>query len=40
MAWTDDVGSWDSEKELINVSKDTTNSGLEELDDEKYKKFI
>lgn len=40
MAWTDDVDSWDSEKELINVSKDTTNSGLEELDDEKYKKFI
>jgi len=30
----------DEEEELINVKKDTTDSGVEELDDKKYSKFV
>ena len=32
--------TWSKEDELINVSKDTTDSGLEEFEDEKYRKFV
>lgn len=39
MSWDSDI-NWSSEKELINVSKDTDNSGLESLDNPKYKKFV
>jgi hypothetical protein len=39
MAW-DSKTDWSSKDELINVKKDTDNSGLEELEDSKYKKFI
>lgn len=31
---------WNSEEELINVDKDTDNSGVEDLVDFKYKKFV
>lgn len=39
MAW-DSNTSWNAEKDLINVSKDTTDSGLEILENPKYKKFV
>lgn len=31
---------WNAEKDLINVSKDTADSGLEILENPKYKKFV
>lgn len=31
---------WNTTDDLINVEKDTHDSGLEELEDEKYKKFV
>lgn len=39
MAW-DSNTNWSGEKDLISVSKDTNDSGLEVLEDEKYKKFV
>lgn len=39
MTW-DSETSWSKEQELINVKKDTNDSGLESLEDSKYKKFI
>jgi hypothetical protein len=34
------VFSWSSKEELINVKKDTEDSGVEDLHDAKYKKFV
>lgn len=39
MAW-DSKTTWNKEQELINVKKDINDSGLENLEDSKYKKFI
>lgn len=39
MAW-DDKTPWDTEKELINIEKDSTDSGVEDLDDPKYASFV
>lgn len=39
MSW-DSATDWSNEKDLINVEKDTTDSGVELLEDEKYKVFI
>jgi hypothetical protein len=39
MAW-DSKTDWSAKEELINVKKDTDSSGLEDLEDSKYKKFI
>jgi hypothetical protein len=39
MGW-DSETSWSHENELINVKKDANDSGLESLEDSKYKKFI
>lgn len=36
----DSKTTWDAKDELINVEKDTDNSGIEDLNDSKYKKFI
>jgi len=40
MAWEDDIEDWNYETELINVRKDTMDSGLEDFENEKYKKYI
>lgn len=40
MSWNDDIEGWTNESDLINVSKDTMDSGLEELENEKYKKYV
>jgi len=34
------TSTWGDDEELINVKKDTEVSGLEELEDRKYRKFI
>jgi hypothetical protein len=39
MAW-DSSTYWDNKDSLINIKKDTEDSGLELFEDEKYKKFI
>lgn len=39
MSWNENI-SWNIKEDLINVKKDTDNSGLEDLKDKKYKKFI
>lgn len=39
MGW-DSNTSWSAKEELINVKKDTDDSGLEDLHDAKYKNFI
>lgn len=39
MSW-DSNTDWSAKDDLINVKKDTDNSGLEDLEDSKYKKFI
>lgn len=38
MSWNDEIEDWSSETDLINVSKDTMDSGLEELENEKQTK--
>ena len=38
--WGDLKPNWGKTKELINVEKDTDNSGLEDLKDKSYQKFI
>ncbi len=39
MEWEDI--EWNTDNgDLINVAKDTSDSGLEELEDEKYRRFI
>lgn len=39
MNWNSET-SWSDKESLINVKKDTEDSGLELFEDEKYKKFI
>lgn len=39
MSWNSDT-SWSDKSDLINVRKDTDNSGLEALENPKYKKFV
>lgn len=39
MQWEENEWNTDND-ELINVAKDTSDSGLEELEDEKYRRFI
>ena len=39
MSW-DSKSEWSNKNDLINVEKDTNDSGLELFEDEKYKRFI
>lgn len=39
MSW-DDLKAWDTTDELINVKKDTLDSGVEDLEDKKMKLYV
>jgi len=38
--WNKDINEWTNEKELINVKKDCNDSGLENIETEKYKNQV